>query len=102
MVVGNIDWRSERVIPFSLGDDKTIGNYIWAPDETHMVFSTFLHDAEGGLISMDYLILNVEAGTVIPFRENDAEYLNVRLITDATVAVGETVYSLEDGSVVEP
>jgi hypothetical protein len=66
-----------------------------------MVFSKFQTDADGKLMAWDYLILDTETGSVVPFRENEPVYINFRLITNDIMVLSDTTYSLDDGSVVE-
>jgi hypothetical protein len=101
LVVKNIGEQSGKEIPFPLDKYEGIGNSIWSPDERRMVFSKFQTDADGKLMAWDYLILDTETGSVVPFRENEPVYINFRLITNDIMVLSDTTYSLDDGSVVE-
>jgi hypothetical protein len=53
-------------------------------------------------MSADYLTLYTETGNLIFLLKGSPNFLNVERISDSEVLLGQNLYSLVDGKIIEP
>jgi hypothetical protein len=102
LVIRNLKTNTEKDTQFNLSADEGISDFIWSPDESRVIFAKLRRDKAFDVISADYLTLDTETGNLIFLLKGSPNFLNVERISDSEVLLGQNLYSLVDGKIIEP